>query len=255
MQTRSNNYWHAALAGLTVFSVGTTGCNMFGGIDHPGEAQDKYTAAVALANAGLCSDAVDLLSTIFNPSDDVSVALGWAQLCVGGATAGNIATSLYKFSSGSSDVTSVGVLARTMLPMTGDKSNALQKAVDAFNVIQDSSRKSVEVAIGDFAQAAGILANQSGNNSVASLTQTDIAPAGCEIDSANCAATTVACTATPGMSDSAVNSFISSINAAAQSLQLSGSSSLTALALALKLGLAVGNPGRCYIYNSVIPNP
>lgn len=236
-------------------AAGQLSCNFFGGIDNPSDPQDVYTAAVAKADAGDCAGARDLLKAVANPSDKISIALGWAYLCVGGATAANIASSLYNYSSTSNDLTVVGKLARTLLPMTAEKLSAITSAYEAFTRIADGRTRGLETAIAKFVEAAAIVSNQAGNvAATGSLTRDDISnDPSCS--GVTCSTGSAVCTAAPGISDTDVSSFINAVTAATNALGTVNSSNLALLNLAqaLQNQLGVGTVGRCVIYNNVVP--
>lgn len=245
--------WFGALAPVIALAVFSAGCNLFGKLDTPGESRDKYAAAIALANDGYCSDAQELLKSISRPNDDVRTALGWAQLCVGGATAANVASSIYKYKGNSSDLTVMGILARSMLPMTGDKTNALHDALATFGKISNGSRRSLQQALAQFSVAAGLLGNQSANDGAAGLSRTDIADATCVQDATTCSTSATHCTATAtSMPDADVAAFMNAIAAAATALQATEAADLQGLAAALNVGLG-GDNGRCFIFNQAMP--
>jgi hypothetical protein len=255
---RARKYARLAAVSLLVISMiqvaaGTSGCNIFSKLDPPGDAQDKYAAAVALANAGQCQSAVDQLTAISPPNDDVLSALGWAYLCVGGATAVNIATSLYKFSSNNSnDFTVVGALARSMVPMTTDKLNAVQNAILSFNGVNDAKRQGLELGIAEFAAAASLLAKQAGNDGGTTVDFTDVAQATCSALANNCA---VGCARGPtGMTDNDVAAFTADIANAATALSITGAADLQTLATNISGQIGLTAPvQRCFIFNKTIP--
>jgi hypothetical protein len=254
---RARKYARLAALSLLVISslqvaAGTTGCNIFSKLDPPGDAQDKYAAAIALANAGQCQSAVDQLTAISPPNDDVLSALGWAYLCVAGATATNIATSLYKFSSNSDDFTVVGALARAMTPMTTDKLNAVQSALLSFNGVNDAKRQGLELGIANFAAAASLLAKQAGNDGGTTVDLTDIAQATCSAVASNC---TIGCAKGPtGMSDTDVANFTTDVANAATALSVTGAADLQALATNISGQIGLTAPiQRCFIFNKTIP--
>lgn len=237
--------WETGIAVLLAISVG--GCNLFGGIDEPREVADKYAAAIAAANGGDCIGAKKLLLGIPNPDDDVLVALGWAYLCIAGATAGNVASSLYKYTNGSSDLTIIGTLARTMLPMDGDKLGAAGEAINVFAQVQNGRRAYLNVALARFVRASAILAMQANNNGSGTLDQTDVSAASCSASAANCAA---GCAA--GMTDGDVTSFTSEITAASTALGNAAAGDLKALADAIAAGFGGAAQSRCFIFNRTI---
>lgn len=233
--------------------ISTSGCNLYGRLDQPRQSEDFYAAGVAAANDGRCDEAVNWLKSIDHPNDDAYSALGWAYLCVGGATAINIATSLYRFSSTSSNYTVVGALARSMLPRSGAKSQALSKASDTFEFVQDPTRRSVEIAITRMVLAADVLANQSSNDGDSTnLALADVSDTGCAAFASSCASVGASCQAVMG--DTATTQFTNLITAAAVAMNATGATDLQALANGMQSGLAGStNVARCFIYNKMIP--
>lgn len=243
---------YCAVALIVAWSFAQTGCNLFGRLDPPGDRQDKYAAALAMANSGDCKGAKELLESVLPPDDDIASALGWAYMCLAGATAANIASSLYSFSGSSTNKTVVGALANTMLPMDSEKAVNAQKASEAFAQISDFRRRNLSVGIGKFVQAAAVLANQALNASSSVLEKTDISNSACANFNGNCTASAGTCTA--GMSNADVDSFITFVSAAATALGSVGSSTdLSRLATLIQAGLQAGDPGRCFIFNETIP--
>lgn len=243
-------WWIAALgAAMTILS----GCNMWGGFDLPDDPDDRYLAAVAKADGGDCEGARDLLLPITSRNDDQNLALGWAQLCVAGATTKNIATSLYKYTSSSSDLTLIGNLARSMQPMTGGKLGSIDEATENFSKLSNPRVQSVEVAITKLVKAAGLLAYQATVVSDPILRRRDIASAACDAVASNCAA---GCAVTTDgiMSDAHVTAFTNAISQAAAALASSGAQDLSSLATAINAKVSgATNVARCYIYKEMVP--
>jgi hypothetical protein len=242
------------LAASLALAAASSGCNLFGNIDKPSDAPDQLSSAIAMANAGDCSGAKDLLVQIPNPNDEVNVALGWAYLCMAGATASTIATSIYNYTSTSTDYTVVGILARSLLPIDGTKTTNVNSSISAFSQIYDQNRLSIEVAIAQFVKAAIVLGRQAVNaGSSATLERTDISASTCQ--GADCtSAVQAALRCNTGMSHADIVSFADAINAAATALNASNAANLQALAAAIKSGLGVTDAvGRCFIMNQTIP--
>lgn len=228
-------------------------CNLFGTLDAPSTSADKYAAAIARANAGDCKGAKELLDSIEFRNDEADTALGWANLCVAGATAANIASSIYKYTGSNNDLTVIGILARTMLPTDADKQSSVDAAINAFGQIGDPRRRSIEVAIGKFVKASAILAKQAENaTATGTLDVSDIAPSACSGASTDCTAGFASCTA--GMTDANVDAFFQAITDAATALAVAGAQDLKTLADTLKAGQgATQTAGRCFIFKKTIP--
>ena len=237
-----------------------SGCNIWSGLDTPSDDQDRFLAAQAKADDGDCAGAVELLQTIASRNDQQNIALGWAQLCVGGATAKAIASSLYNFSSGSStgssgSLTVVGELARSIYPTTQAKIGALDAATVAFLKISNTKIRQLEVAISQLVRSAAVLAQQGTTNNSARLTRDDIAPIACDAVASDC---TGGCAATTSgtISDSDVSTFTNLINAAATGLGSASAGNLTSLSTLLNSRVGgASNVVRCFIYKEMIPNP
>lgn len=242
------------IVALCLFSTATMGCNLYGKLDNPDSNQARYAAAIAAANDGRCQEAIDLLKEMTRTSDDVFSALGWAHLCVAGATAGNIATSIYKFSTSEGNYTVVGALAGTLIPMDGEKHRNIQEARVAFSHISQVDRQKLSHAIADLVLASSYLASQAGSSGGGSaLETTDVSPnTSCVNFRDNCAGAGGTCTA--GMSDANVTNFLDAMNSAATNLAITDAADLKNLATAIRAGLGAGSDqGRCFIFNRMIP--
>ena len=244
------------LAAILALCVTTSSCNVLSTVDNPDETSSVVSAARARANAGDCAGARDLLRNIKASSDnEVKLALGWAYLCLAGATAARITASIYKYSSAGADLTVVGLLGRELLPMTNDRIENIHLAAATFNGITDD-RKSIQMGIAHFVRAASVLAEQATNQATTdALSQDDIAPSSCAAVAADCsAATVVNCSA--GMSAAKVVEFNTQITNAMNYMTLAGVTSLTDLARRIQAGLALGsaddNIGRCFIRANVV---
>lgn len=240
-----------AIALFSFISLGTMGCNLYGGLDRPSAPIDLYLAGKAAANDGRCDEAVGLFKSIESPSDDALIALAWAQMCVGGATAANIASSLYKFSASSSNYAAIGTLARLLVPMSGAKHIALGEAIETLGLVVDASSRALNMGVAQFAYAASILADQAAADGEAALSRLDIAAVSCEGNAGNC---TLGCSA--GMTDADVTSFTTTIDSAASNLSVIDAGNLKTLADALRSGLTGSTAAaRCFIFNNAIPSP
>ncbi|GEM_PF-1866045 len=228
-----------------VLSLTFASCNPFSGIEQASEPEDLLQQGLRLASDGECYQARDVLLKIYPMTDDVRVALGWAHLCIAGATAKNIAISIYRYSSTSSDTSVIGSLARRMLPMSPDKIDATGLAIGIFSDITDSSRRNIEVGIARFARGAAVLANQATTSGEGTLEKADISTT-CNDACATCAV--------PGMTDQDVTEFANNVSAAASALSSGGATDLQALANALNSGVnGASDAARCYIYKQAIP--
>lgn len=211
--------------------------------------------AIAKANQGHCDDARNILIRIQNPSDDVLKALGWAYLCLGGATADRIATSIYNYTSDANNLTILGALARELLPTDQGKRQYLTEAVLAFTRMTTNDRN-IQLGIGYLVRAASILSAQSENQpSTANVERDDVTASTCDTHAPTCTTAIAAdCPSAGRMSDSDVTAFSNDINSALGFFQTAGVANLSTLATRIISGLgADSNIGRCFIRSSVIP--
>jgi len=241
------------LGSSLLLALCTASCNLFGAMDEAESPEDQYALAVARANAGECAQARDILGRLENRTDDMNAALGWAELCITGATARNIALSLYSYTGNSTNYSVVGVLSRTMLPVNAEKLERVTAAVSAFSRILEPSRKSLLVAIAQFVKAAAVLGAQAINSSdTGSLDKVDIGGSSCT--TTTCGAAFALANCTSPMSNADVVTFTNAIADAATALELAGATDLKTLAQAIRTGLGGTNEfARCFIHNQTIP--
>lgn len=241
----------AASAMLSVLLL--MGCNAFDGMEKATDSgmstQDKIVHARRLLSENECYQARDLLLTVAEPpNDEYRVTLGWSHLCVAGATAANIAVSIYNYTQDSLNTTVIGTLARQMLPARGDQVVSTQAAIDMFQGMNDASRSQIEVAIAEFARASSILAQQATNDGTSTLTQTDISLSGCSNSCVTCSL--------PGMSDGDITLFANAISTAATQLAAANATNLKSLATQINSGVSgATDAARCFIYKNAIPSP
>lgn len=247
----------AILAVALAVSVISSSCNVLSPLDSPDDTASVVAAARARANAGDCAGARDLLRSIkASSNNEVKLTLGWAYLCLAGATASTITASIYKYTTTASDLTVVGLLARELLPMSADRIENIQLAVGSFNTITDE-RIHIQMGIAHFVYAAAILAEQATTQaSTSSLERDDISRSGCAAVASDCStATVVECPA--GMSATQVVDFNRQVTNAMNRMTLAGVTTLTNLAQRITTGLALGsaddNIGRCFIRSNVVP--
>lgn len=225
-------------------------CNIFSLVDSPSTHHQVYLDGVAKADLGDCGAARDNFLSI-TLTDPVAEALGWAYLCIAGANTVQITSTLYKYSQDSSDFTIIGVLARSLLPMTSTKFAEIDRAIESFNKIQNTNLKNLNLGIGRLVRAAALLADQAKNASgTATLERADI--------DTNCATDCSSCSS-PGMNNDSVSGFALSISNAANDLSTTGAGNLQVLANSIRSGTSSaiggsGNAARCFIFSRLIPS-
>lgn len=230
--------------GLLVFSFHFLGCNTFSGIDNPETEREISEKALEEADSGDCVTARDRLSMIFPRSDDTNYNLGFARLCIGGATLETIGATVVTYSSSSgSDYTVVGKLAQALLPWSVSKQDEVNQSLEAFTNINDIQRRAYSMLIARLSRMAMIVAKASGGRTT--LTRDDIADSSCAL---------LSCPA--GMSDSDALDFkteVTQLATDASSLNLPGLNSLSTSLNSTFSALAGADAIRFYIRNNVVP--
>lgn len=223
------------------------GCNLFSGMDRSTQTVNLVEQARYLADNGDCVTARDLLVNVSPRTDEVAYVLGFARLCIAGATVANIGTTVagYTTSSGS-DYTVIGQLARKLLPWSASKETEISGAIEAFHQITDVNRRAYTLVVGRLSHLAIILTRAVASRS--SLAKDDISPA------ASCTSL-VACPA-GGMSDSDALEFrteVSTLATEVSAISLTGLSDLSTALSNSFVALAGADAVRYTVRTQVIP--
>jgi hypothetical protein len=249
------------LAALAV-AAALGGCNLFGKIDSPKSNAEILVDAQAKMDNGNCADAVTALNAISEKDDSVYHKLGWAQLCVGGATVERVAGTLLTYSSSSGDFTVVGKLANNLIGTTGAQISSISDAIGSFGSISNANLndRSVNVALANIVKAAALLSTASGDK--VKVRAGDVALAACASATCSGGGPGASCDASSAgtLSQSDANS-IGTLLIAAQTAMGQASGDLgSAQNLAQQLGgfansgvnAAAAQINRCYIVQKMI---
>lgn len=232
----------------------TSSCNVFSPFDAPSSPESILAVATARANDGKCDEARDLLRTIRKPNNDELVALGWAYLCLAGATAPRVAESIYKYTSADNNLTVLGALAQTLLPMDTGKLEFVDQAIATFNRLTNE-RIDMQLGIAHLIRATAVLALQGGNAaSTASLERDDVTISTCDTFAPTCTGAAGSGSCPAGISSTNITQFSGELSEALTRLQRAGVTSLSDLATRVVAGLGADEEiARCFIRSSVIP--
>ena len=241
---------------ILTITLSIQACNIFSAVDKPSTDAEIYSRAITRADQKECKEAVDLLTTIPQQErpDKYQIALGWAYLCLGGATTKNVATSLYNYSSASGSLSVLGTLGSNLGDVTATKQAYIDLAISAFAYIENNTIRNVEVAIGKMVKAASILGLQATLNGRSHLEKSFISDVTtCDAVASDCLAGCAA-TASGTMSDASVTEFTTTINEAVTYLGSTSAAELGSLATAIKNKVAgATNIARCYIFKEIVP--
>lgn len=248
MSAKKSHHFISAL--LLVSCAGfTSSCNLTGGIDDPKSAEDIVSASQALIEQDKCQDAVEKLATMPVRGDRANQMLGWAHLCVAGATIDKVGKALFSYSSATNNLTVVGDLANALIPSNGDKETSVNRAIEAFTAMQTGDERQISIALGQMVKAAAIVAKASADNIV--VRRSDVSPSNCL--GTTCSTDPAACVEVR-LNDNDTNKVATALDAAATAV--GGTSTLGAIKdLAQRLGASDGTLAqgtRCAIYNSML---
>ncbi len=237
----------ATLRKLPLILLFTMGCNMYGAIDDSDDRLDAIEKARYDADGGDCVTARDRLANITPQDDNQRFTLGWAHLCVAGATLENIGATVagYTTSSGS-DFSLVGRLARRLLPYSLSKYTQITQGADTFRNIATSNRRAYASLVGNITKLAIIAARAAGDRT--NLVRNDI--------SLEASCTSVAACTAAGMSDADATEFKNTViimAGDASSINLPGLKDLAASLNSTFAGLASADAVRYYVRNNVVP--
>ena len=232
---------------LLLASLGAAGCNMYSQLDESDDRADQIEQGRYDGDDGDCVTARDRLANITPLDDDQRFSLGFAHLCVGGATLENIGATVANYTTGSgTDYTLVGNLARRLLPYSVSKNLQISQGTDVFRDITTPNRRAYASLVGHLARLAIITARAAGDRTT--LVRDDISL------EANC--TSVAACTAAGMTDADATEFkteVLTMAADASSISLPGLADLAAGLNSTFAGLATADAVRFYVRTSVVP--
>lgn len=234
-----------ALAGLLALTAGA--CNVLEPLDAPSGKDQVIEQARYEADNGDCVTARDRLSQLDLRDDDVLSTLGFARLCVAGATLSVIGNTVVNYTSSSgTDYTVVGSLARALLPYDAGKQLEIGYALEHFSSISNATDRAAAVLVGHISYLAIIVAKAAGAQTT--LVRDDISTA------ANC--TSIAACPAGGMSDADALAFKDQVAVMANDVSSLNLPGLKDLADALNTsfaGLSTADAVRYTVRTTVVP--
>lgn len=228
-------------------SLISASCNTFSSVDQSESLSQVIERAQYMADRGDCAGARDILWHRSDGNDEMYFTLGFAHLCIAGATLSTIGTTLVTYTSSSgTDYSVIGSLARKLLPWDSSKETAVQDAIYSFQRITNTNRKAYSLLLGRLSKLALLVAKSAGSKST--VVRDDISL------EANCTSA-VACSAN-GMSDADASYFRDEVVFAASdasSISLAGLKDLSTALNSSFSALAGADAIRYTVRNQVVP--
>jgi hypothetical protein len=242
---------------LALLILSSTGCNLVGGIDKPKSRAEILDSARIKIGDGDCGGAITDITNLGTADDESNHYLGYAQLCVGGATFAKIAAAGLSFDKNATNNLSIlGTVANGLIPQTDASILNIQAAANTFQKIQNSTMKDFDSAIANIAWASSYIAKAATLASASATARSQIGAGGCL--NQNCTANPAACSgANMNNNDAAsLQAALLNIGTATASETSFGKlsdlgSKLTADVAAFS-GANVANDTRCYVFNNIL---